>query len=106
MRAAVLALLEVSHDAVHDVRLRREQVDGVDIAIRRPPVGDLLDVWLSQAQRRLPGRWRRGRVQRTRDVLVQDGVLVEDVVDEAARVWVDDEHLPLLAALGSGAGGE
>lgn len=45
MRPSVLPLLKVSHDTVHNMRLRREQIDGFDIVVRRSSVGDLLDVW-------------------------------------------------------------
>ena len=41
----VLSLLEVCHDTVHNVRVRCEDVDRVNIAIRWPPIRDLLDVW-------------------------------------------------------------
>ena len=45
MRLLVLPLLEVGHDAVHDMRMRREKVEGLDIAVGGSTVGDLFDVW-------------------------------------------------------------
>ncbi len=41
----VLPLLEVGHDTVHDVWLRGEEVEGVDIAVVGSAVEDLFDVW-------------------------------------------------------------
>lgn len=41
----ILPLLKVCHDAVHNVRLGREEVYSVDIAIGRAALFDLLDVW-------------------------------------------------------------
>ena len=45
MRPSVLPLLQVGHDAVDNVRLGREKVDGVDIAVGGAAVSDLLNVW-------------------------------------------------------------
>ncbi len=45
MRSLVLLFLEVGHDTIHDVWLRREKIQGFDIAIGRPSISDLLDVW-------------------------------------------------------------
>lgn len=42
----VLPLLEIGHDTVHDMRLGREEVYGVDIAVGRPSLVDLLNVWV------------------------------------------------------------
>ena len=44
MRLLILPPLEVRHDTVHDVWLGAEEVEGLDIAVRRSAVGDLLDV--------------------------------------------------------------
>jgi hypothetical protein len=45
MRPFILSLLKVGQDAVDDMRLGGEEVDGIDIAIVRSSVEDLLDVW-------------------------------------------------------------
>ena len=45
MRASVLPLLQVGHDAVDNVRLGREEVDGIDITVGGAAVSDLLNVW-------------------------------------------------------------
>ena len=44
MSALVFALLEVGHDTVDDVRLRGEEVEGVDIAVGGSSISDLFDV--------------------------------------------------------------
>jgi hypothetical protein len=72
--ASVSPCLELSHDAVDDVRFGREDVDGVHVALRLAAVLDLLDVG---------------------DVGVEDVVFLDDVVYELLRVLVEDEDLPL-----------
>ena len=101
MRPSVLPLLQVGHDAVHDMRLGSEEVDGVDITIGGAAVSDLLNVW-SKSELRVVGCeemfFDSGSEvvgERTRDILVEDGVFFEDVVDQAAGVGVEHEHLPL-----------
>jgi hypothetical protein len=49
-RASVLPTLKVGHDAVHNMGFRREEVDGVDVGLRLPPVLDVLDVWMRQRE--------------------------------------------------------
>lgn len=41
----VLSLLQVGHDAVHNVCLRRKDIDDVDIALTGPAVLNLFNVW-------------------------------------------------------------
>lgn len=45
MRASVFPLVEVGHDAVDDVGLGGEEVQGFCLSIRFTAVGDLLNVW-------------------------------------------------------------
>ena len=74
----ILSLFKVRHDTVHDVWLRGEEVDSVDIAISLAAVGDLFDVWSKsgEAAEKKQDVW----ASRTRDVLVQNGVFFEDVI--------------------------
>ena len=44
-RLPVLSLLQVGHDAVHNVGLRRKDIDDVDIALTWPAVLNLFNVW-------------------------------------------------------------
>lgn len=44
-RLPVLSFLQVGHDTVHDMGLRREDVDDVDIALSGPAVLNLFNVW-------------------------------------------------------------
>jgi len=44
-RLPVLSLLQVGHDAVHNVGLRREDIDDVDITLTGPAVLNLFNVW-------------------------------------------------------------
>lgn len=76
MRLSILALGQISHQRINDVRLRREQVQRIDIAVRRPSIENLLDV---------------------RNILIENGVLLEDIVNQAARVGVENEHFPVAA---------
>jgi hypothetical protein len=46
-------VLKVSEQAVDNVRLRREDVDGIHFRVRLPPLLDLLDVWGSRLARRI-----------------------------------------------------
>lgn len=43
-RLPVLSLLQIGHDTVHDVGLRREDIDNVDIALTGPAVLNLFNV--------------------------------------------------------------
>jgi hypothetical protein len=52
--AAVSPLLKLGHDAVHNMRLGRDDVDGVHVPLRRSPLLEALDIWQGQD-------WRRGR---------------------------------------------
>ncbi|KAH9810477.1 hypothetical protein Tdes44962_MAKER06010 [Teratosphaeria destructans] len=103
MGLAVLALLKVGHEAVDDEGPRGEEIDGVNIAVGGASVGDLFDVWIQSSQASCSARKRRGGggggggEACTGDVLVQDGVLVEDVVDEALAIGVQHQHLPVAA---------
>ena len=45
MRPSILTLLQVGHNAVDNVRLRRDEVYGIDIAVGGAAVSDLLNVW-------------------------------------------------------------
>jgi hypothetical protein len=72
--ASVTPCLELSHDAVDDVRLRGEDVDGVHVALRLAAILYLLDVC---------------------DVGIEDVVFLDDIVYELLRVFVEDEDLPL-----------
>jgi hypothetical protein len=44
-RLPILSLLQIGHDAVHNMRLRREDIDDVDIALTGPAVLNLFNVW-------------------------------------------------------------
>ena len=44
-RLPVLSLLQIGHDAVHDVGLWREDIDDIDIALTGPAVLNLFNVW-------------------------------------------------------------
>ena len=44
-RLPVLSLLQVGHDTVHNVGLRREDIDDIDIALTGPAVLNLFNVW-------------------------------------------------------------
>ena len=44
MRPLIFPFLKVGHDAIHNMWLRREEVEGFDIAVRRSSVGDLFDI--------------------------------------------------------------
>lgn len=44
-RLPVLSLLQVGHDAVHNMSLRREDIYDVDIALTGPAVLNLFNVW-------------------------------------------------------------
>lgn len=97
MRPLILPLLKVGHDAVHDVWLRGEEIESLDIAVGLAAVGDLFDVWSKSGhlRRLLAGSvWSRG-CARTRDVLVEEGVLLDHVVEELFAVGVDHEDFPL-----------
>lgn len=76
--AAVSAHVELGHDAVDNVRLRGEDVDGVHVALGLAALLEALDVG---------------------DVGVEDVVLLDDVVEELLGLGVDDEDLPLRALL-------
>jgi len=55
---------------------------------------------VSQGANRWSG-WARELVgkERTCDVLIQDGVFLDHIVDEAATVWVDNQHFPLQSVI-------
>lgn len=76
MRSFVLALLQIGHDALDDVWLRAEEIDGFDIAVRRSPVGDDFDVG---------------------DALVENRVVVEDIVQHFLAIGVENQHFPVTA---------
>jgi hypothetical protein len=44
-RLPVLSLLQIGHDTVHNVGLRCEDIDDVDIALTGPAMLNLLNVW-------------------------------------------------------------
>jgi hypothetical protein len=44
-RMPIFPLLEIRHDTIHDMRLRRKQVYSVDIAIRRPGLFNLFNIY-------------------------------------------------------------
>jgi hypothetical protein len=77
------------------MRLRREEINGVDIAIRGSSVGDLLDIYIVSG--RYPRRYFSSRIIRTGDVLVQNGVLIEHIVEQSPRVGVHHQHFPVPA---------
>ena len=68
--------VEIGHDTVDDVGLRRDQVDGVDIGILGPTLFDHFDVG---------------------DALVQNVVGMEDIVEQLLAALVQDQDLPLDA---------
>lgn len=35
------------------------------------------------------------RGARTHDILVEDHILINDIIDQLARVWINDQHFPL-----------
>lgn len=74
MCPAILLLLQVRHDTVHDMWLRCEEIYRFDIAIGGPSVGDDLDIG---------------------DALVQDGILIEDIVEQFLAVGVQYQHFPV-----------
>jgi len=45
MRSLVFPFLKVGHDTVHDVWLRAQEVESLDIAVGGASISDLLDVW-------------------------------------------------------------
>ena len=92
--ALVAPALKVCHEAVNDVRLRGEEVDGIGVGLRLAAVLDALDVCGVLA---LGPRGRASEVGggRTGDVGVEDVILLDDIVDEAAAVVVGDQDLPL-----------
>jgi hypothetical protein len=92
----VFSALKVGHDAVDDVRLRREEVDGVRVFLIWSTILDLFNVCellsdhFPEALPCLP----------TRDVLIEYVVLFDHIVYDLAAVFVDDHDLPLARGLG------
>lgn len=76
--AAVSPYVELGHDAVDNVWLGGEDVNGVHVALRLATVLEALDVG---------------------DVGVEDVIFLDDVVYELLGVFVDDEDLPLRVVL-------
>ena len=96
----VLSLLKVCHHAVHDVWLRREEIESFDIAVSRPSVGDLFDVWSKSIDVECS---RHGHgIRRTGDVLVQQSVFVDHVVKEFLRIAIDYQDFPLRSMIQQG----
>lgn len=60
MRPLVLSLLEIRHETIHDVRLWGQEVERIDIMIRRPSFEDLLDIWSKSGEGQ---RLERGTVR-------------------------------------------
>lgn len=60
MRPTIFSFVEVGHDTVDDVRLRTEQVDGVDIFVGGAAIGDLLNVWSKSGAEQCEGRREGG----------------------------------------------
>jgi hypothetical protein len=46
--ASISPLLKLGHDAVDNVRLGGQDVYGVNVSLRRPPLLEALDVWTGQ----------------------------------------------------------
>jgi hypothetical protein len=44
-RLPILSLLHIGHDTVHNVSLRREDIDDVDIALAGSAILNLFNVW-------------------------------------------------------------
>ena len=84
------------------MRLRREEIESLDIAIAGSSIGDLFDVWSKSGTGRCikPLHERSIVDGRTCDVLVQDGVLFDHVVEHALAVSVDYEDFPLSKRAG------
>ena len=57
MGPPILPLLEIRHETVHDPWFGCEEVDCFDISIRRPSIGDLLDVWSKSGEAVPDGVW-------------------------------------------------
>lgn len=78
------------------MRLRCEEVYRIDIVVRGSAISNDLNVWAVSGLYDVP----RARVQaHTRDILVQDLVLVDYVVYELLGVCVQHQHFPLSIAL-------
>jgi len=60
----VFPLIQVGHDAVDNVWLRGEEVDGIDVMVRGAAVGDLLNVWSESGRQSMV--WMGERVGRER----------------------------------------
>lgn len=100
MCSFVLSLVEIGHDTVHDMRLWREEVYRIDIAVRRSSIGNLFDVWSKSGEAVGTKEAFEGACGgRTRDVLVQNGVLLEHIVDQASTIGIHDEYFPLRLAV-------
>lgn len=89
----IFPLLKIGHDAVHNVWLRGEEVEGLDIAVGGAAVGDLLDVWSKSGHLRRFESVLGGA--RTRDVLVQKRILFDYVLQQLLAVGVEHEDFPL-----------
>lgn len=87
---SVSPALEVCHDAVDNVRFRRDEVDGVNVGLGLAPVGDVLDVYAESDQ-----LVHRACLERTRNVGIENVILLDHIVDELAAVIVHDQDLPL-----------
>ncbi len=94
MTLLILLLLEVGHDTVDNMLPGSEKIEGVDIAVSWSAVGDLFDVW-SKSGKQPPHLDAPKLGFHTCDVLVQNGILVHDIVDDAPTVAVDYENFPL-----------
>lgn len=80
---------EISHDAVHNVWLWREEVYRIDIAIRWPPLIYLLDVYNDQQKKLISTE------ERTCDIFIQYLVFLDDIIKETSRVFVNYQDFPL-----------
>lgn len=77
-QTSVATHVKLGHDAVDDVWLRGEDVDGVHVALGLATVLETLDVG---------------------DVGVEDIIFLDDVINQLLGFFVDDEDLPLRGVL-------
>lgn len=74
MGLPILSLLQIRHHTIHHMWLRREEVNGLHIAVRRSSVGDDFNVG---------------------DAFIQDGILIQDIVEQFLAIRIQYQHFPI-----------